>query len=565
MATILDCTAVDKALAALQSPTRNRYYYGKLLDQHHLELEQRYGMLQRWLLNRLSLGSGVLCGLRVTASANGALSVSPGVAVDGLGREIIVPRQSRAVDPRQPTDSCGRPTGTPIRGGGRVTLYICYHECEEEPAPVVVSECEPEDACENGIIRERYLLRIAEGEPLHEHLTGEQCAQIFGQLPAGTSRYDVVCETLNRECTPPAEVCVPLACIELNADGAVENIEECECRAVLLSNAALLDLILCLAARVDVCCGQVAVRGIAIESGNQQAGTVNTILPQPLIARVSEAGQPVDDVTVTFEIQSGGGRLGDDPNALVTSFDTQTDTNGLATLPHWRVGPNVGSQQVRARISSGMPDHIVFSARVAGAAVELPVVTRIWPPNALPLSLRRGTPEVSEWTNNWLTSPRIEITFNHKMRQAALQEADAWLRVFQLRRFGPDEIQVEPLGIAHIPIASPMLGPGDFTEGYAVRFQHDALSDEAGVRLLVVMRAEPNNIMDTSTPPLLLDAEFKGTTLTDNTIDEIWKLQGQQFFNQGVWDALIDTGALLPSGNDVEGGVFTGWFQVSRD
>jgi hypothetical protein len=563
MATLLDCSAVDKALATLQSPTRNRYYYGKLLDQHHLELEQRYGIQQRWLLNRLSLGSGVLCGLRVSAAANGWVSVSAGVAVDGLGREIIVPRPSRAIDPRQPTDACGRPVGTPVRRAGRVTLYICYHECEEEPAPVVVSEREPENNCENGIIRERYLLRIAQGDPWHGHVTAQQCATIFGPVPPGTDRHELVCETLSNDCAPSAEACVALACIELDDAGTVVNIEECGCRAVLLSNAVLLDLILCLAARVDLCCGQVAIRGIAIESGNNQAGTVNTLLPQPLVAVVNEGGQVVNNETVTFDVHSGGGTIGDDPNALGPSFVTQTDVNGLATLPHWRLGPVTGAQQVRASIASGMPAQVIFNAKVSGRQVELPVVNAIWPPNAQPLSPRGATAIIREWAINWLSSPRIEVTFNHKMSQPALVNPDPWLRVFQLRSFGQNEIQVTPLRIGHIPIAIPMLNQPGFTEGYRMDFSRDGLDSELGLRFLVLMRAEQSNIMDTSTPPLLLDAEFVGTTLNTVTIDEIWKLEAPQFFPQGVWDALVDTGHLLPSGNGVEGGVFASWFQVT--
>ena len=162
--------------------------------QLSLELEQRYGNSKRWLINRLSLGQGVLCGLEVTASADGReVSVSPGVAIDGYGREIIVPETSRGIDVRQPTDDCGRPDGLPLRGAGTVTLYICYHECEAEPAAVLVSECGPERRCENGLVRERYRLRIGRDEPAPPGLvTPEQCARIFAQPPDNTSRRTVM-------------------------------------------------------------------------------------------------------------------------------------------------------------------------------------------------------------------------------------------------------------------------------------------------------------------------------------------------------------------------------------
>src|SRR5688500_6005652 len=74
---------------ALAAPVRNRYFYGKLLDVHHLQLEQRYFVEKLRLLNRLSLGSGVLAGLHVQVRGD-AVVIGPGVAIDGCGRVIVV-------------------------------------------------------------------------------------------------------------------------------------------------------------------------------------------------------------------------------------------------------------------------------------------------------------------------------------------------------------------------------------------------------------------------------------------------------------------------------------------
>src|SRR5512136_2899485 len=99
-------TSHDQRLNKLLAPERNHYYYGKLLDEHSLQMEQDYVNRKRWLLNRLGLGAGVLCGLEVTASADGKqLRISPGVAIDALGREIIVPEEWR-FDPWQVSDCC---------------------------------------------------------------------------------------------------------------------------------------------------------------------------------------------------------------------------------------------------------------------------------------------------------------------------------------------------------------------------------------------------------------------------------------------------------------------------
>src|SRR3954449_13207635 len=89
-----------QALRGLHAPARNNYFYGKMLDVQHFTMEQRYFNQKRWLLNRLALGSGVVCGLQFILSADGRLALGPGVAIDPLGREIIVPA-AVPLDPRR--------------------------------------------------------------------------------------------------------------------------------------------------------------------------------------------------------------------------------------------------------------------------------------------------------------------------------------------------------------------------------------------------------------------------------------------------------------------------------
>ena len=59
---------------SLQRFERNNYFYGKLLTVRDFELEQRYHNAKLELANRLGLGSGILCGL--TVSANGATGIT---------------------------------------------------------------------------------------------------------------------------------------------------------------------------------------------------------------------------------------------------------------------------------------------------------------------------------------------------------------------------------------------------------------------------------------------------------------------------------------------------------
>ena len=56
-----DCfTEPIEGLRSLSTPARNNYFYGKLLDVRHFTLEQSYFNAKRWLMNRLTLGSGVV-------------------------------------------------------------------------------------------------------------------------------------------------------------------------------------------------------------------------------------------------------------------------------------------------------------------------------------------------------------------------------------------------------------------------------------------------------------------------------------------------------------------------
>src|SRR5687768_6620633 len=149
-----------QAPTALAAPVRNRYFYGKLLDVPHLELEQRYFNAKRWLLNRLVSGSGVVCGLNVSPAANGTrVVIDPGVALDAWGREIIVPALSAPIDPRALTDDDGRPAGTLV-GEGSVTISVCYRECGVDPVPVMIASCKPEGDCESSGTREQYAVIV---------------------------------------------------------------------------------------------------------------------------------------------------------------------------------------------------------------------------------------------------------------------------------------------------------------------------------------------------------------------------------------------------------------------
>lgn len=102
-------------------PRRPRYFEGQLLSVSDLEAEQQYHRDMRYLHNRLH-GYGVISGLDVEVS-RGRVHVSPGLGIDLLGREIVVPTAlTIRLEPRRNAQRWVR------------DLVIAWHECQADPA-----------------------------------------------------------------------------------------------------------------------------------------------------------------------------------------------------------------------------------------------------------------------------------------------------------------------------------------------------------------------------------------------------------------------------------------------
>ena len=105
---------------------RPHYFAGKFLTAEDLEREQRYQNEKRWLLNRMLQGTGVVSGLEVVPHDEGAVTVAPGLAIDALGREILV---------REPHQ-------VPLPSGSkRVSVCLVYREVETE-RETILETCE---------------------------------------------------------------------------------------------------------------------------------------------------------------------------------------------------------------------------------------------------------------------------------------------------------------------------------------------------------------------------------------------------------------------------------------
>lgn len=237
-----------RGLGTLSSPQRNHYFYGKLMDVPHFEMEQWYGNKKRWLLNRLGLGYGILCGLGLTIKEN-KVCIAPGVAIDRYGREIIVPHEV-CLDPWAVTDECGRQGSTPLSKTEEHQVYLClaYKECQTDFMPVLVTDCNVKEDCLPGTTVESYALLIKEGKvPKPKRM--EALCKILNSEATESVKRTKLCQLLAKEtCSTKEEsdICVVLGSVTLKSDGTIGKIDPCSDRTTLVSNERLLDMVLCL-------------------------------------------------------------------------------------------------------------------------------------------------------------------------------------------------------------------------------------------------------------------------------------------------------------------------------
>lgn len=105
--------------------SRNRYYKGKMLTSSDFEAEQTYMNNKRRFVNQTINGSGIVCGLNVISLDDLSLMIESGVAIDDIGREIVV--ENSIVKKLSTID------GFESLQTNKVSLCIRYHEEETQP------------------------------------------------------------------------------------------------------------------------------------------------------------------------------------------------------------------------------------------------------------------------------------------------------------------------------------------------------------------------------------------------------------------------------------------------
>jgi hypothetical protein len=232
----------------IQTFVRNRYFYGKLLDVFHFDLEQKYFNDKRWLLNRLVTGYGVVCGLNVQLTDDHQnIQVYPGVAIDKAGREIVVPAPSKPVaipdapkPPETPPKDAKEEDDCEDQSYGHVC--ICYHECAGDPEPVRAGDCDaPAEPCAPGSIRERYTVSI---QPRRAHKI--HMPPVDDLIANGRVNYEALTNHVTKDCAKlPSNPCIPLANVRLPQAGqkAADDSIDITVRPIVFTNDLLYELL----------------------------------------------------------------------------------------------------------------------------------------------------------------------------------------------------------------------------------------------------------------------------------------------------------------------------------
>ena len=84
-------------------------------------------------------------------------------------------------------------------------------------------------------------------------------------------------------------------------------------------------------------------------------------------------------------------------------------------------------------------------------------------------------------------------------------------------------------------------------------------------RFVIVMRATTAEIMSDEMTPLLLDADFAGTSLSTTQLDTLWALTAPAAMDAAFLAALAPTGAPFPTGDGTTGGQYSSVFAVAKE
>jgi hypothetical protein len=228
---------------------RNNYFYGKLMTVRDFFAEQCYFNGKRWLINRMILGWGVVCGLDVRQKEDspGEVVVTPGLAIDCCGREVLVCDEQEVKLLPGPSECHEEQEDE--KGEKRFFICIEYRECKTELAQLPPVACDQKEKGEFNRIRDSFAIRVKRPDEVSIPPTcPEYCPLSEDKL---SSMHDYLCRVLKEGCPEcPEKSCIILAEVTITpAEDPSQTpsitIEPCSKRSLVHGNAMLYDLISC--------------------------------------------------------------------------------------------------------------------------------------------------------------------------------------------------------------------------------------------------------------------------------------------------------------------------------
>lgn len=142
---------------------RNNFYYGKMLTARDLFREQCYFNEKRWLINRMVLGWGVVCGLDVKSvpGKKNTWEITPGLAFDCCGREILVCEESqRVISENDLEPRCKQDPQHQNTNNQNWVICLEYRDCKTELFGLSPQICDQKEISEYNRIRDSFRIRL---------------------------------------------------------------------------------------------------------------------------------------------------------------------------------------------------------------------------------------------------------------------------------------------------------------------------------------------------------------------------------------------------------------------
>ncbi|GMB10786.1 MAG: hypothetical protein NkDv07_0710 [Candidatus Improbicoccus devescovinae] len=157
-------------------PERNNYFFGKLMSVRDFKNEQNYFKSKRHLLTKMLGGIGIISGLAVILIDNRTFSLETGLAIDYLGREIMVSEPCvRKLNVIKGYSEC--------KNSNVIYLGISYKEDLTESTFSINSSSEAEGSGKQyNRIRESYELFLTSEVPAEHDLTLDSLVYIYTDI-----------------------------------------------------------------------------------------------------------------------------------------------------------------------------------------------------------------------------------------------------------------------------------------------------------------------------------------------------------------------------------------------